>query len=158
MDECLICLCKIKKNREYAVINNSGENGIYHHKCLKLWLNKSFNGILTDYTIETYSIYKYDRYLSTQRANSVRSTEKDLAFIQLDSETTPLISDQSTKLIIQQNDESIELIQTNKKPVKLITQHNEPVKLTPIIKESIQLKQATKEPSKYNDFECCIII
>ncbi len=93
MDECPICLCNIKHNKKYVVINNLGENGKYHPKCLKLWMKKSLNGILTDNVIVTYSIYKNDRYINTLSANNIRSYqlgtfEKDSNFIQLETSST----------------------------------------------------------------------
>lgn len=54
--ECCICFDAV--GDEYAFINNEAERGIYHIGCLKEWITRSDNGILTQNKVTSYFVVK----------------------------------------------------------------------------------------------------
>lgn len=52
---CAICLQKVQE--DYTMIDNAHEKGKYHMECLRAWLEKSLNGVLTQDKITGYHIY-----------------------------------------------------------------------------------------------------
>ncbi len=63
MDECLICSEDIES--QYAIINSEGETAKYCPKCLELWFTTHKSGILTQTSVESYSIFKDTELIQT---------------------------------------------------------------------------------------------
>jgi len=63
MTSCQICFGEIDSN--YAVIDNKCETGKYHPECLQTWITTSRCGILTQFPIETYTIFENDKPIVT---------------------------------------------------------------------------------------------
>lgn len=69
-EECCICYNDIELNKEYAIINNDIEKGIYHVHCLENWIQTSNNGILTQDKITSYIIFNGDSAREIQLASA----------------------------------------------------------------------------------------
>ena len=63
--ECIICFYKISDDQPYSMLDTKYEKGKYHTECLERWINKSHNGILTQETITSYSIYHKNKVIET---------------------------------------------------------------------------------------------
>ncbi len=68
--ECPICLTIIGED-EYAIIDNTAETGHYHINCLNQWTKTSNHGILSQFPIETYTIYNNDNIVKTVNVNTI---------------------------------------------------------------------------------------
>lgn len=64
-ESCIICFYKIKKDMQYAMIDNVHEKGKYHIPCLENWLTKSQNGLLSQDKIKGYKVYFENEVIET---------------------------------------------------------------------------------------------
>ena len=63
MTSCQICFGDIDSS--HAVIDNKCETGKYHPECIQTWITTSRCGILTQFPIETYTIFENDKPIAT---------------------------------------------------------------------------------------------
>jgi hypothetical protein len=103
-NECPICYHLLTADQPYAMIDNTGEKGMYHIECLEKWLEKSKNGLITNNLITSYSVYHEGELIETKMVttnidiiditdNQDQDQDQDQTN---DQQSTPLISDSSS--------------------------------------------------------------
>jgi len=104
--ECIICLYKISDDQPYSMLNTKYEKAKYHIECLEQWINKSHNGILTQETITSYSIYHKNKLIETIKVITYDHTENDIDLtvpLLQSNKNNQLQSNQNNQLQINQN-------------------------------------------------------
>ena len=61
---CIICTYALE-GQPFCRINNAHEHGKYHVECFEQWISRSNHGVLTQFPIQSYSIYHDNSLIET---------------------------------------------------------------------------------------------